>query len=347
MDQNNIKIGISQGDCNGTSYEIMLKTFQEPHFQNSYTTVLYGSPKIAAYYRKMLNINNFSFNAADNADTIQNGKANLINVLDDSAKVEEGGGTQASAEAAAVSLQKAVSDLASGKTKALVLNPLPKAALSYLKASSQFDYIKQQLGATNTMTMLVNDTLRVALLTDARPMRDIAKSITTDNIVAKLRLLNDSLKADFTIDKPRIAVLGYNPNCTQTDSLEREEKEVIIPAIEQANNEGVFAVGPFDSDEMFGTRLFTKFDAVLAIYYNQGVVPFRALSYDDGISYMIGMPQMCIAPFQPLGYEQVGAGTAQPGAFQKAIYFVSDVNANRMQYKELISNPLKTNQLSD
>ncbi len=345
MEQN--IIGISQGDCNGTSYEIMLKTFQESRFQNGYTTILYGSPKIAAYYRKTLNINNFSFNPADNADAIQIGKANLINVLDDSAKVELGSVTQASAEAAAVSLQSAVNDLSNNRIDALVLNPLPQAALSVLQVANQFDYVKQQLEVSNTMTLLVNDSLRVALLTDARPMRNIAKSLSVDNIVNKLHLLNNSLKADFAIDKPRIAVLGYNPNCANAENREHEESDVIIPAVGQANNEGVLALGPFDAEEVFGTDLFKKFDAILAIYYTQGVAPFRALSYDDGVSYLLGVRQMCVEPLQSLGYQQAGADVAKPIAFQKAMYLISEVNRNRIQYEGLISNQLKTNQLTE
>ena len=229
MEHHKIKIGITQGDGNGTSYEVMLKSFLEQHIQEICTPVVYGSPKIAAYYRKALNINNFSFNPADNADNVQTGKASLINVLDDTAKVELGSATQASGEAAAVSLERAVADLSAGKLEALVLNPLPAISCKTLQVSSQFDYIKQKLGASNTMTMLVNGAMRVALLTDARPMRNIAKSITVDNIVGKLHLLADSLKSDFAIDNPRIAVLGYNPNCTDAENQEFEEKRLFRP----------------------------------------------------------------------------------------------------------------------
>ncbi len=347
MEHHKIKIGITQGDGNGTSYEVILKSFLEQHVQEICTPVVYGSPKIAAYYRKALNINNFSFNPADNVDNVQTGKASLINVLDDTAKVELGSATQASGEAAAVSLERAVADLSAGKLEALVLNPLPAIGCKTLQVSNQFDYVKQKLGANNTMTMLVNGAMRVALLTDARPMRNIAKTITVDNIVGKLHLLADSLKADFAIDNPRIAVLGYNPNCTDAENQEFEEKENIVPAIAQANSEGVLAFGPYDADTMFGTDLFNHFDAVLAIYYTQGMAPFRALSYDDGASYILGIPQMCVAPFQPFGYEEAGNDKAQPDAFQNAVYLACDVTKNRKQYKELTANKLKTNSLSD
>ncbi len=347
MDSCKIKIGITQGDINGTSYEVMLKTFQEQRFNEICTPVIYGSPKIAAYYRKALNINNFSFNQVTSADDASARKSNLINVLDDNAKVELGHGTTMSGEAAAVSLKAAVADLSAGKTTALVLNPVNTQITADFGIINQFDYVKQNLNASPVMTMLVNDTLRVALLSDMSPMRDISKHITIDNIVSKLHILSETLKTDFAIDKPKIAVLGFNPGCVDTVSLEREEKDIIVPAIAKANDEDVLAMGPYSADLVFGTNLFRQFDAVLAIYYEQGMVPFRALSYDDGVSYMIGIPQICVAPFLPIGYDEAGLDTAQPNAFQKAIYLVCDVLANREQYKQLTSNPLKKHNISD
>lgn len=347
MDNSKIKIGITQGDINGTSYEVMLKTFLEQRFNEICTPIIYGSPKIAAYYRKALNINNFGFNQVTSADDASERKTNLVNVLDDSAKVELGRGTTMSGEAAVASLKAAVADLSAGKTSALVLNPVNIRITAELGIASQFDFVKQSLNAGSVMAMLVNDTLRVALLSDKSPMRDISKHITIDNIVAKLHILSDALKTDFAVDKPKIAVLGFNPGCVDAVSLEREENDIIVPAIAKANDEDVLAMGPYSADVVFGTDLFRQFDAVLAIYYEQGMVPFRALSYDDGVSYMIGMPQMCVAPFQTLGYDDAGLDKAEPAAFQKAIYLVCDVLANREQYKQLTSNPLKKHNITD
>lgn len=347
MENSKIKIGITQGDINGTSYEIMLKTFQEQRFNEIVTPVIYGSAKIAGYYRKALNIINFNFNQVTSADDASAHKSNLVNVLDDNAKVELGRGTTMSGEAAVASLSAAVADLSAGKTSALVLNPINTRITAELGVANQFDYLKQNLNASSVMTMLVNDSLRVALLSDAAPMRDISKHINTDNIVAKLHILSDTLKTDFGIDKPKIAVLGFNPNCTDAVSPEREEKEAIVPAIEKANAEDILAMGPYSADMVFGTDLFRQFDAVLAIYYEQGLVPFRTLSYDDGVSYLIGLPQLCVAPFQSLGYDDAGLDKAQPNAFQKAIYLICDIMANRCQYKQLTSNPLKKHNISD
>ncbi|MBR3567852.1 MAG: 4-hydroxythreonine-4-phosphate dehydrogenase PdxA [Salinivirgaceae bacterium] len=345
--EHKIKIGITQGDINGTSYEIMLKTFQEQRFNEICTPIVYGSPKIAGYYRKTLNINNFNFNQVTSADDAQDRRTNLVNVLDDTAKVELGHGTTMSGEAAVASLKAAVADFSAGKTSALILNPINTRMTAELGVSNQFDFVKQSLNPGSVMTLLVNDTLRVALLSDKSPMRDISKHITIDNIVSKLHILSDALKTDFAIDKPKIAVLGFNPGCMDSDSLEREESDIIVPAIAKANEENVLAMGPYSADVIFGTDLFRQFDAVLSIYYEQGLVPFRALSYDDGVSYLLGMPQLCVAPFQTLGYDDAGLDKAEPTAFQKAIYLACDVLANREQYKDLTANPLKKHNITD
>ena len=345
--ENKIKIGVTHGDINGTSYEIMLKTFQETRFEEICTPIIYGSPKVAGYYRKALNINNFNFNQVQNASEAQTHKANMVNILGDEVKVELGKGSQLSSEAAIVSLDAGINDIVNGNIDALILNPINTKIAEEINSTNQFDYVKQKLGAGKTVTMLVNDTIRVALLADATPMRDISKHITTDNVVSKLHIISDALKSDFGIEKPKIAVLGYNPNCTTTANPEREEKEVLLPAIETANNEGVLAMGPYEADQIFGTSLFKEFDAVLAIYYEQGLVPFRALCYDDGVSYLLGVPQLCVAPFQPIGYEIAGLDRAMPNAFQKAIYLACDIADKRQQYKELTSNVLKKHSISD
>ncbi len=347
MEHGKIKIGVTQGDINGTSYEIMIKAFQELRITELCTPIVYGSPKIAGYYRKALNINSFSFNSIQTIDEAQDRKANLLNVLDDNAKVELGKATQMSGEAAVASLTAAVADLANGKISSLVLNPINTKLTADLNVTNQFDFIKSKLGVGNAVTMLVNDTMRVALLSDSTPMRDISKHLTIDNVVAKLHTVSDALKSDFAIDKPKIAVLGFNPNCMDAASLEREEKDILLPAIEKANVENVMAMGPYDSDLMFGTGLFRQFDAILAIYYAQGMVPFRALSYDDGASYLLGIPQVCVAPFQTLGYEEACLDMAQPNAFQNAMYLACDVMANRERYKTLTSNPLQKHNITE
>ncbi len=344
--EHNIKIGVTQGDINGTSYEVILKTFQEQHFSDICTPVVYGSPKVSGYYRKALNINTFNFFAANSAAEAQHRKPNMVNVLDDNAKVEIGKSTQLSVEAAMISLNAAITDLSVNNIDAMVLSPVDVANTPDLPMGSQFAYVKQKLGLGSTLTLLVNESVKIALLTDACPLRDAIKSVSIDNIVERLTMLSDALKSDFGIDKPRIAVLGLNPNCAiaNPDSV---EQSVIKPAVEQACAKDVLAVGPIDADEVFGTSLYTKFDAVLAMYYQQGAVPFRTLDYGNGVSYMIGMSQMCVAPFQSVGFDEVCLDKVSTSAFQCALYLICDVMAQRRQYSELKSNVLQSHTLDD
>ena len=347
MEHNKIKIGITQGDINGTSYEIMIKTFQEQRFSEICTPVIYGSPKVVAFYRKALNVNNFAFNLISKSEDAADHKANIVNVLDDNAKVEMGQATVMAGEAAVTSIDAAVADLAEGKISAVVLNPVNARLTANLNVTDQMDYIRRKTGSDQALPILVNDVVKVALLSGAIPMRDISKHITIDNIVAKLHVIDNALKSDFGIDKPKIAVLGYNPRFADSLSPEREENDVIAPAIEKAKDENVFAMGPYDADYVFGTGLFRQFDAVLAIYYEQGVLPFRALSYGNGACYMAGMPQLCVSTFQNVGYDDAGLDKADPCTFQNAIYLACDIMANREQYKQLTSNQLKKHNISD
>lgn len=341
MERDKIMIGITHGDINGTSYEVMMKAFQETRFSEMCTPVIYGSPKIAGYYRKVLNINNSAFNSIQNIDDAQDRKVNLLNVLDDNAKVELGKPTQMGGEAAMASLTAAIEDLKNGDNDAVVLNPINVKTTSEYGVNSQFNYIKNQLDAPHAVTMLLNSNMRIALLSDSMPMNKVVEHITIDNLVEKLRIVSDCLVSDFGIEKPKIAVLGYNPNCSGVLPRDSEEQTVIIPAIEQANNEGIVAMGPYDADVVFGTDLFKKFDAILAMYYTQGVVPFKAISYDAGMSYLIGVQQICVAPFQSVGYDIAGLDQAQPNAFQNAIYTICDIYNRRQQYQELIANQLQ------
>lgn len=347
MEHNKIKIGITHGDINGTSYEVMIKTFQEQRFSEICTPVVYGSPKVVAFYRKALNLNNFGFNLVAKSDDASDHKPNMVNILDDNAKVEMGQATVMGGEASVASIDTAVADLIEGKTSAVVLNPINPRLTANLNVAEQLDYVRRKLGAEQTVPILVNEVVKVALLSGPVPMRDISKHLTVDNIVAKLHVIDNALKSDFGIDKPKIAVLGYNPRFMDSLSPEREENEVIAPAVEKAKNENVFAMGPYDADFVFGTGLFSQFDAVLAIYYEQGVLPFRTLSYGDGACYLAGAPQLCVSTFQNVGYDDAGLDKADPCTFQNAIYLVCDILSNREQYKQLTSNQLKKHNISD
>jgi 4-hydroxythreonine-4-phosphate dehydrogenase len=349
MEHHKIRIGITQGDINGTSYEIMLKTFQESKILEICTPIIYGSPKVAAYHRKALNISNFSFNSISSTNEAQEKRANLINVLDDNIRVELGKSTPMAGEAAIISLEKAVDDLKNGLIDALVTNPLnhENTNTEALNFHGHTDYLRQKFNIHDTLTFMTNDLIKVGVLTGHVPMVEVEKFITIDNIIKKLRIINKSLVTDFGIRKPKIAVLGFNPHAGNAGVIGKEELEVIIPSIEKANNEGIFAMGPYASEQLFSTNMFKNFDAVLAMYHDQGVTPYRLLCYETGVNYTAGLTAIRTTPDQGVEYEIAGLDQASPNAFRNAIYLACDIFNNRIMHKTLSANPLPKYEVTD
>jgi len=352
MNNPRIKIGITQGDINSISYEVIMKTLLDPRVYDSCTPILYGSPKVVAYHRKALNIGNFSLNAVRNADEATYRRANLINVLDDNVRVELGKSTPQAGEASLLSLQAAIKDLKEDKIDALVTGPINKQNIQ----SEQFhfpghtEYLKEEFGAKEVLMIMVSDVVKVAVVTGHVPLSKVSSLITVDNILSKLRILNKSLLIDFAVRRPRIAVLSLNPHAGDEGLIGNEEIDIIIPAIEQAKNEGMIVTGPYPADGFFGSDSYQKFDAVLAMYHDQGLAPFKALVFDQGVNFTAGLPIVRTSPAHGTAYELVGRDLASEASFRQALYLACDILKNRAEYKQLTSNPLKnvdTSNLSD
>ncbi len=343
MNSHRIKIGITQGDINSISYEVIMKTLLDPRVYDSCTPILYGSPKVVAYHRKALNIGNFSLNAVRNADEATYRHANLINVLDENVRVELGKSTPQAGEAALLSLQAAVKDLKEDKIDALVTGPINKHNIQ----SEQFhfpghtEYLQEEFGAKEALMIMVSEVVKVAIVTGHVPLSKVASLITVDNILSKLRILNKSMLVDFAIRRPRIAVLSLNPHAGDEGLLGREEIDIIIPVIEQAKNEGMIVTGPYPADGFFGSDSYQKFDAVLAMYHDQGLAPFKALVFDQGVNFTAGLPIVRTSPAHGTAYELVGRDLASEASFRAALYLACDILKNRTEYKQLTSNPLK------
>lgn len=343
MNSHRIKIGITQGDINSISYEVIMKTLLDPRVYDSCTPILYGSPKVVAYHRKALNIGNFSLNAVRNADEATYRHANLINVLDENVRVELGKSTPQAGEAALLSLQAAIKDLKEDKIDALVTGPINKHNIQ----SEQFhfpghtEYLQEEFGAKEVLMIMVSEVVKVAIVTGHVPLSKVASLITVDNILSKLRILNKSMLVDFAIRRPRIAVLSLNPHAGDEGLLGHEEIDVIIPAIEQAKNEGMIVTGPYPADGFFGSDSYQKFDAVLAMYHDQGLAPFKALVFDQGVNFTAGLPIVRTSPAHGTAYELVGRDLASEASFRAALYLACDILKNRTEYKQLTSNPLK------
>jgi 4-hydroxythreonine-4-phosphate dehydrogenase len=343
MEKKTLIAGISHGDINGIGYEVIIKALSDPVINDFCTPVVYGSPKVAAYHRKALNISNFSFNNIRSVEEAHSRKANLINCLDDNSRVELGKSTQHGGEAALISLEKAVADLLSGKIDVLITAPIDKHNVQSdtFQFSGHTEYLKSKAGAEDVLMFMISETLRIGIATGHVPLSKVPSLITGDLLIRKLKLMNHSLKYDFGIRKPRIAVLGLNPHAGDNSLLGNEEAEIISPAIQQAKSAGILAFGPFPADGFFGAGSFSKFDGILAMYHDQGLTPFKALSFDSGVNFTAGLPFVRTSPVHGTAFPIAGKGEASENSFRQAIFLACDIIKNRQAYAEMTKNPLK------
>jgi len=343
MEKKTIIAGISQGDINGIGYEVIIKALLEPAINDLCVPVVYGSPKVAAYHRKALNINNFSFNNIRSADEVNHKKANLINCLDDNIRVELGRSTPQGGEAALISLEKAVDDLISGKIDVLVTAPIDKKNIQSDKFqfNGHTEYLRSKAGTGDALMFMISESLKIGIATGHVPLSKVPEMITTDLLLRKIRLMNQSLILDFGIRRPRIAVLGLNPHAGDNSLLGNEEEEVITPAIQKALKENMLIFGPFPADGFFGAGSFTKFDGILAMYHDQGLAPFKALSFDTGVNFTAGLPFIRTSPVHGTAFQIAGKGEASENSFRQALYLACDIFRNRQMYSEISRNPLK------
>jgi len=338
-----IKIGISHGDINGIGYEIIIKTLMDTRIMELCTPIVYGSAKVAAYHRKALNIDNFSFNNIRHSSEANPKRPNLINCVNEEVRVELGKSTKMAGESAYNALKFAVKDLQEEKIDALVTAPINKHNIQSdnFNFSGHTEYLQHIFQSNETVMLMVSDQMKVGLVAGHVPMAKLSEFITKERILNKIDILNDSLILDFGIRKPRIAVLGLNPHAGDNGLLGSEEDEIIIPAIEEAKNNKILAFGPYPADGFFGSRNYRNFDGILAMYHDQGLAPFKALMVDEGINYTAGLPAIRTSPAHGTAYEIAGKDEAEFGSFRSAIYLAIDIHKNRKQYKEINKKPLR------
>lgn len=343
MEKKKILAGISHGDINGIGYEVIIKALSDPMINDICTPVVYGSPKVAAYHRKALNISNFSFNNIRSADEAHARKSNMINCLDDNTRVELGKSTPHGGEAALISLERAVSDLKSGKIDVLITAPIDKHNVQSDKFqySGHTEYLKSRAGADDVLMLMVAESMRIGFVTGHVPLSKVPEMITVEIIMRKLRLMHNSLITDFGVRKPKIAVLGLNPHAGDNSLLGSEEAEIIIPAIQQAQKNGILAYGPFPSDGFFGAGMFAKFDCILSMYHDQGLSPFKALSFETGVNFTAGLPFVRTSPVHGTAFAIAGKGEASESSFRHAVFLACDIFRNRQMHAEITKNPLK------
>lgn len=343
MERKDIIAGISQGDINGIGYEVIIKALMDNDINDICVPIVYGSPKVAAYHRKALNINNFSFNNIRSSEEANHKKANLINCLDDNIRVELGRSTQQGGEAAFISLERAVADLKNGKIDVLITAPIDKKNIQSDKFqfSGHTEYLRSKAETEDVLMFMISESLRIGIATGHVPLSKVPELITVELLMRKIRLINQSLIFDFGIRKPRIAVLGLNPHAGDNSLLGKEEDEVITPAVQQAVKENMLVFGPFPADGFFGAGSFTKFDGILAMYHDQGLAPFKALSFDTGVNFTAGLPFIRTSPVHGTAFQIAGKGEASENSFRQALYLACDIFRNRQLYAEVTKNPLR------
>ena len=337
-----IRVAITQGDTNGVGYEVIFKAFADPTILELCTPIIYGSPKIAAYHRKALNIDT-NFSIINNADEARDGRVNLLNCFDDEVKVELGLPSTEAGSAALKALDRAMTDFRSGLYDVLVTAPINKATIQSpgFHFPGHTEYIETSVGdGQKALMILMNETLRVALVTTHLPIKDVAKAITKEGIIEKTTIFHTALKRDFRISNPRIAVLALNPHAGDDGLLGQEEKEIISPAIEELAGKGIQAFGPYPADGFFGSGAYDHFDGVLAMYHDQGLAPFKTIALESGVNYTAGLPIVRTSPDHGTAYDIAGQGKADENSMRQAIYTAIDVFRNRQNYDEPLKNPL-------
>ncbi len=338
----NVKVGISTGDLNGIGLEIIIKTLSDSRILTTCTPVIYGSSKVVSFYRKALNAADFNVTQLRMDEPVVAHKINLKCVWEEDVKLEPG---QASNDAASYgfrSFEAAAADLKNGIIDAMVTGPVNKqtVAQSGVQFIGHTEHLAKQYAVDNYLMLLVSDTLRVGVVTGHVPIQKVASLLTTEKIIEKARVMNQSLKQDFGIDKPKIAILGLNPHAGDDGLIGNEEKTVILPAIQTLNKEGIMAFGPYSADGFFGSATYTKFDAILAMYHDQGLVPFKSLAFSSGVNFTAGLPVVRTSPDHGPAFDIAGKNEASESSFREAFYLAQDIFIKRKEYKELTANPL-------
>lgn len=340
-----IKVGITQGDINGIGYEVILKTFADIRMAEMCIPVLYGSAKAAAFHRKAMDLQPVAFNQINSAKDAVVNKVNIINITNEEVKIEMGQSTAVAGEAAYQSLERAVADLKEGLIDVLVTAPINKDNIQRedFHFPGHTEYLEERFGGADdkSLMILVKDSLRVALVTGHIPLSDVPQTLTKDKIIDAAIRFDLSLKRDFRTGRPRIAVLSLNPHAGENGLLGTEEKDIIAPTIKELQDKKILCFGPYASDGFFGSGEFSHFDGILAMYHDQGLIPFKTIAMEEGVNFTAGLPIVRTSPAHGTAYNIAGQNKASEESFRQAIYMAVDTFNNRIEYDKANANPLK------
>jgi 4-hydroxythreonine-4-phosphate dehydrogenase len=341
LKEEKIKVGISIGDLNGIGGEIILKTFEDERLLDFCTPVIYGSVKTFSFLKKHFN-SNVKFNGVFDVKKAINGKVNVLNVWKENVNIEFGKEDSKIGAYAIKSFQAATKDLKKGLINILVTAPINKHNIQSdkFKFPGHTDYLSQELEGESLMFMITDD-LKVGLLTDHVPVSEVASKITKELIISKIDTIYNTLIQDFRIVKPKIAVLGINPHTGDNGVIGKEDDEVLRPTIAEIRKSGKLVFGPYSADSFFGSNSYKNFDAIIATYHDQGLIPFKTLSFGQGVNFTAGLSRVRTSPDHGTAYEIAGKGQADPSSFKEALFKGISIFKNRQEYLELSKNPLQ------
>lgn len=339
-----IRVAITHGDINGVGYEVILKTFGDSRMFDFCTPVVYGSTKVASYHKKLLASmpQEMTFTSVRDAAEAQDSKFNFINLTQEEIKIDLGKSTEVAGKLSRESLNRACNDLKAGKVDVLVTAPINKRNIQ----ASDFDfpghteYLSHQFGSSSLMFMIC-DRIRIGIVTNHLALKDVPGALTHNLLFDKMMLMNESLKRDFGITRPKIAVLALDPHAGDGGVIGDFDKRVIRPVIDEVQGKGVLAYGPFPSDGFFGNSEFNNFDGVLALYHDQGLIPFKLMSFTEGVNYTAGLPYVRTSPAHGTAYDIAGKDKASEQSFRSAVYLACNILRNRQEYDELNADPLQ------
>ncbi len=336
------KVGITLGDVSGIGPEIIMKTFSEELIYKHFTPIVFGNPRVLSYYKKMLDIEKFQYTTIKNFNNLSHNTLNIFPVWEEEFQITPGNPSETSGTYALKSLEAACEALKNKHIDVLVTAPINKNVIHSDKFpfAGHTEYLMQYFEAKENLMFMVAEDIRVGLVTNHSAIKEVANGITKEKILRKLQLMNASLCEDFGIDKPRIAVLGLNPHAGDGGVIGKEEQTIILPAVQEAKNNGIMAFGPYPADGFFASSQHHKFDAVLAMYHDQGLIPFKYIAAEDGTNFTAGLPIVRTSPDHGTAEDIAGKGIADETSFRKAIYTAIDIYNQRIRYAEMRENPL-------
>jgi len=335
------KIGITIGDLNGIGVEVILKTLGEPKILNFCLPVIYGSAKVISYHKNIVGVD-FPFQSLHRGDRFATDRVNIINCWQENVNITLGKATELGGKYAIQSLEAAVHDLKAGIIDGLVTAPINKAAMQMagFRFPGHTEYLNHAFGVKESLMFMVSEDIRVGLATNHLPIAEVAGAVNKDMLLRKIRLMHDTLRIDFAIDRPTIAVLALNPHAGDDGLIGNEDQTIIRPAVVESKKNGIIVVGPFPADGFFGSGTYKKFDGILAMYHDQGLIPFKMATFGEGINFTAGLQGVRTSPDHGTAYDIAGKNEADPSSFREALFAAIDIAKNRAAFHDDRANAL-------